>query len=80
MIVLKGRFLHITDFHPDPHYISGGSFDSGCHRKPEDDFVTNSLKMSSSMSGIDGLHGNASLRRKDDDDQDVAGKWGSGAS
>ncbi|KAK4685787.1 endopolyphosphatase, partial [Tremellales sp. Uapishka_1] len=30
---LTGRFLHLTDFHPDPHYIAGGTFDSGCHSK-----------------------------------------------
>nr|XP_019009111.1 endopolyphosphatase [Kwoniella pini CBS 10737]OCF47892.1 endopolyphosphatase [Kwoniella pini CBS 10737] len=30
---LTGRFLHITDIHPDPHYKSGATFDSGCHRR-----------------------------------------------
>lgn len=27
--------MHITDFHPDPHYITGGTFDSGCHKLPK---------------------------------------------
>jgi endopolyphosphatase len=27
--------LHITDFHPDPHYVAGATFETGCHRKPE---------------------------------------------
>lgn len=35
MAALTGRFLHITDFHPDPHYIPGATFESGCHRKPK---------------------------------------------
>lgn len=30
---LQGRFLHITDMHPDPLYRVGGSVSSGCHRK-----------------------------------------------
>ncbi|EAW07701.1 endopolyphosphatase [Aspergillus clavatus NRRL 1] len=31
---LQGRFLHITDFHPDPHYKVGSSSEDGdpCHR------------------------------------------------
>ncbi|CEH12188.1 Acid sphingomyelinase and PHM5 phosphate metabolism protein [Ceraceosorus bombacis] len=28
-----GRFLHITDLHPDPFYLSGGSVEAGCHEK-----------------------------------------------
>lgn len=32
---LKGRFLHVTDFHPDPFYKAGSTFDSGCHRAPK---------------------------------------------
>lgn len=30
---LQGRFLHVTDLHPDPLYRVGGSVSSGCHRK-----------------------------------------------
>jgi len=30
---LRGRFLHITDLHPDPLYRVGGSLSSACHRK-----------------------------------------------
>lgn len=29
---LRGRFLHITDMHPDQHYIVGASLSSYCHR------------------------------------------------
>ncbi|KAI5451729.1 Endopolyphosphatase, variant 2 [Naganishia albida] len=76
--VLKGRFIHITDFHPDPHYIAGGDFDSGCHRKPEKNVAAQSLAMSGSLdSGV--WQGNATFKRKDDD-RDVAGRWGSAAS
>lgn len=35
---LHGRFLHITDIHPDPYYAEGTSQSSQCHRKePSDD-------------------------------------------
>lgn len=34
---LVGRFLHITDIHPDEHYITGGSISSSCHRNATDD-------------------------------------------
>ncbi|KIY49244.1 endopolyphosphatase [Fistulina hepatica ATCC 64428] len=30
---LKGRFLHITDMHPDPYYQPGTSVARACHRK-----------------------------------------------
>lgn len=30
---LHGRFLHITDLHPDPLYLVGGSVSTACHRK-----------------------------------------------
>ncbi|EKM59064.1 uncharacterized protein PHACADRAFT_249247 [Phanerochaete carnosa HHB-10118-sp] len=30
---LHGRFLHLTDVHPDPHYREGMSEKSACHRK-----------------------------------------------
>lgn len=28
---IHGRFLHITDFHPDPHYKEGSDVDGMCH-------------------------------------------------
>ncbi|KAG9325300.1 hypothetical protein KVV02_000048 [Mortierella alpina] len=34
---LVGRFLHITDIHPDEHYITDGSIASSCHRNSTDD-------------------------------------------
>jgi hypothetical protein len=35
---LQGRFLHITDLHPDPLYLVGSAVSSGCHRdKPAKD-------------------------------------------
>ncbi|KAI0307327.1 endopolyphosphatase [Multifurca ochricompacta] len=30
---LHGRFLHITDIHPDPYYVADASESSACHRK-----------------------------------------------
>jgi hypothetical protein len=81
MIVLKGRFIHITDFHPDPHYIAGGSFDSGCHRTADEDIVAESLRMSSGLgisqqTNITGV----GMSNKKDKKQEGAGKWGSGLS
>ena len=29
---LQGRFLHVTDIHPDPHYRVGASAKKACHR------------------------------------------------
>jgi endopolyphosphatase len=29
---LKGRFIHITDIHPDPFYTFKASEDHGCHK------------------------------------------------
>ncbi|SCV01357.1 LAMI_0G10990g1_1 [Lachancea mirantina] len=35
---LHGRFLHITDMHPDPYYKEGSSISRVCHRgKPKDE-------------------------------------------
>ncbi|KAF9518808.1 hypothetical protein BS47DRAFT_1370951 [Hydnum rufescens UP504] len=31
---LKGRFLHVTDIHPDEFYIPGSSIKTGCHYLP----------------------------------------------
>ncbi|KAF9485346.1 hypothetical protein BDN70DRAFT_871374 [Pholiota conissans] len=30
---LHGRFLHITDIHPDPHYVQKASESTACHRR-----------------------------------------------
>lgn len=30
---LHGRFLHVTDIHPDPHYVDKASESTACHRK-----------------------------------------------
>ncbi|KAJ7591020.1 Metallo-dependent phosphatase-like protein [Mycena floridula] len=29
---LNGRFLHLTDLHPDPYYVAGASVKKACHR------------------------------------------------
>jgi endopolyphosphatase len=34
---LHGRFLHITDIHPDPYYAKDTSQSSQCHRKESDE-------------------------------------------
>jgi endopolyphosphatase len=30
---LRGRFLHVTDLHPDPYYVVGVSTKHACHRR-----------------------------------------------
>ncbi|KAL6934820.1 related to Endopolyphosphatase [Hanseniaspora guilliermondii] len=53
---LKGRFLHITDPHPDPYYIEGGLIQYACHRDFDAD-VTSDLpkgsKFGDPMMGCD---------------------------
>lgn len=34
---MTGQFLHITDIHPDEHYINGGTISSSCHSTNEAD-------------------------------------------
>ena len=34
---LTGRFLHLTDFHPDAFYVEGTDVEDFCHVDPEDD-------------------------------------------
>ena len=33
---LTGRFLHITDIHPDPYYVTNGTAKSSCHNAEEE--------------------------------------------
>jgi endopolyphosphatase len=67
---LTGRFIHITDFHPDPHYITGGTFSSGCHQKPK------------KKKGKGKLGGDvrSDFDEMKNDKADLAGPWGSGVS
>jgi len=37
---LKGRFLHITDIHPDPFYKENTDTDTACHRGKDEDGTT----------------------------------------
>lgn len=37
---LTGRFLHITDPHPDPYYIEGGLLEYACHRDIQTESVS----------------------------------------
>ncbi|KAF9384379.1 Endopolyphosphatase [Podila verticillata] len=56
---LVGRFLHITDIHPDEHYITGGSISSSCHRNAtdDDDDGTRVMRPGRTDGGIGGLYG-----------------------
>lgn len=72
---LTGRFLHITDFHPDPFYKTGATFQSGCH----------DLEKKKKKKGVFGeglaVDNEAELKKgKSKDEDEVAGPWGSGVS
>ncbi|KAF8931545.1 Endopolyphosphatase [Haplosporangium bisporale] len=56
---LVGRFLHITDIHPDEHYITGGSISSSCHRNAtdDDDDGMRAMRPGRTDGGIGGLYG-----------------------
>lgn len=62
--------MHITDFHPDPHYVAGATFESGCHQLPK------KKKKGKGLDDIDDEGEEDELKGKDD----VAGKWGSAVS
>jgi hypothetical protein len=68
---LTGRFLHITDFHPDPWYRTGSTFESGCHRLPE---------KKKKKKGKKGKDKDFKGEDDDDDEPEVAGKWGTAVS
>lgn len=56
---LVGRFLHITDIHPDEHYIAGGSISSSCHRNStdSDDDDLRIMRPGRTDGGIGGVYG-----------------------
>jgi hypothetical protein len=71
LAALTGRFLHITDFHPDPFYTAGGTFDSGCHRKPEKKKKKKHGKKGDKKGKFEGMKGD-----DDDEEEETAGRWG----
>ena len=74
---LKGRFLHVTDFHPDPHYKAGASFSSGCHSKPKKD--KGKGKEHDPLAGSESLE--VGIQKQNGKEKDlVAGRWGSAVS
>ncbi|CEP63693.1 endopolyphosphatase LALA0_S09e00386g [Lachancea lanzarotensis] len=50
---LKGRFLHITDIHPDPFYKSGTSAEEVCHRGKPKDASDTATRFGVAMNGCD---------------------------
>ncbi|WWC93041.1 uncharacterized protein L201_008005 [Kwoniella dendrophila CBS 6074] len=82
---LKGRFLHITDIHPDPHYKTGATFDTGCHRRSKDKKKGKKGKGKdvdySEEDGQD-IEDEIEIKGKDKDKDgvDLAGKWGTAVS
>jgi len=78
---LTGRFLHITDFHPDPFYTTGSTFESGCHEVEK-----KKKKKGKHVANVDGVEEEeeddveALKKGKSRDEDEVAGPWGSGVS
>ncbi|ODQ55757.1 Endopolyphosphatase [Saitoella complicata NRRL Y-17804] len=67
---LHGRFMHVTDFHPDRNYREGALVDNNCHFHGKDGKKDKSLE---------GLKKDKD-KDKDDDEEEKAGYWGYPAS
>ncbi|CAI4059321.1 hypothetical protein SKDZ_04G6430 [Saccharomyces kudriavzevii ZP591] len=50
---LHGRFLHITDIHPDPYYVEGSSINAVCHTGKPSKKKDTAPKFGKAMSGCD---------------------------
>lgn len=50
---LHGRFLHITDMHPDEYYVAGTSIDNVCHSGEPTKGKDRAAKFGNAMSGCD---------------------------
>jgi endopolyphosphatase len=50
---IHGRFLHLTDFHPDEHYKEGSSIDNACHREKPYDAADRASKYGDAFKGCD---------------------------
>ncbi len=81
MEALTGRFIHITDIHPDTHYRAGATLASG---------VTKNRTRGGKDKAKEGPLGRTSwISAKGEDiwdetdlkgDEDLAGRWGTGVS
>lgn len=71
---LTGRFLHITDFHPDPHYEAGATLESGCHDRPKKGKGKDGKGKDKAEEGDEM---DSSGKRSEDG---LAGRWGTGVS
>ncbi|KAF9583154.1 Endopolyphosphatase [Lunasporangiospora selenospora] len=54
---LSGKFLHITDIHPDEHYVNGGTISSSCHRLASD--TNKMMRPGRTEGGIGGVYGSS---------------------
>ena len=66
--------MHVTDFHPDPHYVAGATFETGCHRKPSKKGKGKDLEGLNLDDEEEGLKGKGKKQ------EDLSGKWGSAVS
>ncbi|CDO92087.1 unnamed protein product [Kluyveromyces dobzhanskii CBS 2104] len=51
---IKGRFLQITDLHPDLYYKEGSSIETACHRGEPNDKGDRAARFGNAMMGCDG--------------------------
>lgn len=69
--------MHITDFHPDPHYKGGATFESGCHKRPKKDKVD----AQGALDKLDEIkEGKGDGKGKSGKKEELSGPWGSGVS
>lgn len=73
--------MHVTDFHPDPYYKAGATFESGCHRLKGEKPKSGKDQKGKGKSRLDGIWDTLRGEKKSDDDDDgEACKWGTPVS
>ena len=65
---LKGRFVHLTDLHPDPFYHTGGAESKACHFKKKR--KRHRAENGSVGEVVDDEDGDDDLEDQDDEDED----------
>jgi endopolyphosphatase len=70
--------LHVTDFHPDPHYVAGATFETGCHRKPKG--KGKGKGKGKDVASDEDEEDEGDLKDKGKKEKDLSGKWGSAVS
>lgn len=78
---LTGRFMHITDFHPDPFYKKKATYESGCHRlKGEKEPDEGRSRKGQSKARFDTVRHAITGDGDGGDGEELAGEWGAPVS